>query len=402
MWRSIKNKAHLLEAILANVLYGFPSRRLKVIAITGTDGKTTTSTLVYHVLKSAGKNVALISTVAAFIGDEEIDTGFHVTNPSPFALQRLLSKVASKGMEYVVLEVTSHGIDQNRNWGITPEVAAITNVTHEHLDYHKTFDNYLETKAKLLVGSGMAILNQDAQGSYEQLLRIMKRNNVEITTVSAKTLPAKVLRAAKQRFGQETYNFENTAIALGIAKAVGVNDAEVASALKTFPGVKGRMEVIPNEIGLQIIVDFAHTPNALERALTTLKSKTRSGKKQGRLISIFGCAGLRDVTKRPLMGEIASRLSDLTVFTAEDPRTEDIWTIINQMKSGVVRGHDKIVSIEDRFKAIEFAIKKLAQSGDVILITGKGHERSMNLGHGETPWSDQEAVQKILRNEDHF
>ncbi len=402
MWRSLKNLGHLLEAVLANLIYGFPSRRLKVLCITGTDGKTTTATLLYQMLKTAGKNVALISTVAAFIGDSEIDTGFHVTNPSSFALQRLLRRIVKAKMEYVVLEITSHGIDQNRNWGIHPEISGITNVTHEHLDYHKTFERYLATKAKLLTDSEFAVLNSDAKDSFESLVHIVKRSGVPFSIVSVKTLSSRLKRVAKKRFGEESYNFENVAVAVGIAHQLGIGDEAITTAIKSFAGVKGRMEEIENDRKLKLIVDFAHTPNALERALITVREKMNKQKQAGRLIVVFGCAGLRDIDKRPLMGGIAAKLTDMAVFTAEDPRTEDVWTIINQMKSGVVIGHDKIVSIADRFKAIEFAINKLAMEGDTILITGKGHERSMNIEGKELDYSDQEAIKKILVGETHF
>lgn len=397
MWRSIKNFIHLLEAMLANALYGFPAKKLKVIAITGTDGKTTTASLLYHILKTAGKNVALISTVAAYIGEEEIDTGFHVTNPSSFALQRLLRKIVAARMEFVILETTSHGIDQNRNWGIKPELAAVTNVTHEHLDYHKTFDQYLKTKAKLLISADHAFLNADAKESFESLQRILKQRKTVFSVVSLEGMPNKIMRVARKRFGDENYNFENVAVAADMTKEI-VTSEDIVKAIKTFPGVRGRMEEIPNDRGLTIIVDFAHTPNALEQALKAIRKKMTSGK----LIVVFGCAGLRDIGKRPKMGKIAGEHSDLAIFTAEDPRAEDIWTIINQMKSGVTGNHDKIVSIADRYNAIQFAIDKLAKANDTILITGKGHEKSMNLGGKEYDWSDQEAVKKVLLGEAHF
>src|SRR5258708_993683 len=184
MLRSLKNFFHLLEAICANILYGFPSKRTKILAITGTDGKTTTSTLLYHILNTAGKREALISNVDAFIGNDEIDTGFHVTNPSPFALQKLLARTAREHMDYVVLEVTSHGIDQYRNWGIHPELAAITNITHEHLDYHKTFDAYLLTKTKLLLSPNHAFINSDAKDSYKKVQQIVRSARKPYSSVS--------------------------------------------------------------------------------------------------------------------------------------------------------------------------------------------------------------------------
>lgn len=399
MVRQIKNLAHYLLAVLANFLYGFPSKRLKIIAITGTDGKTTSSTLVYHVLHQAGLKVALISTVAAFIGQEEIDTGFHVTTPSPFALQKLLKRILDQGSEYVVLEVTSHGIDQNRVWGIHPFIGAITNVTHEHLDYHKTFSNYLRTKAKLLLRSQTAILNVDAKDSYNELKAVLETQGKSFETVSVDRIPKKLRDAVEKRFGAQHYNLQNSALAIAIAKKLEIKDRVIAQALVQFPGVAGRMQKIVNKRGVTIIVDFAHTPNALEEALRSLQSKTSSkGPKahRGKLILVFGCAGLRDASKRPMMGEIATRLADHVILTAEDPRTEDVWSIIHQIKSGVQSGHQKIVSIADRYKAIEFALNTLAHPGDTILITGKGHEKSMCFGTTEYPWSDQQAVHSVL------
>lgn len=402
MWRRIKNIGHLVEAVAANVLYAFPSKRVTVLAVTGTDGKTTTSTLLYHILKQSGKKVALISTVAAFIGSDAIDTGFHVTNPSPFALQKLLKRTAQEGMEYVVLEITSHGIDQYRNWGITPLVAGITNVTHEHLDYHKTYQNYVETKTRLLVQAKHAYINGDAKQSFDKIQVIVKRSNTPFTVISADGLSSGVAKATRKRFGQEKYNFENVALAQGIAKHVGIDEKSIIKAILDFPGVKGRMQEIRNDRGMHIVVDFAHTPNALERALESMKERMKKDKKSGRLIVVFGCAGLRDVSKRPMMGKIACEKADFAVFTSEDPRTEDIWTIINQMKSDIQAGHDKVVSIADRFEAIAFAMNTLGKEGDTLLITGKGHEQSMNIGGTEHDWSDEKAVLKILKGEMKF
>lgn len=411
----------MFEAIVANIFYGFPSRKLKIIAITGTDGKTTTTTLLYHMLKKAGLKVALVSTVAAFIGDEEIDTGFHVTTPSPFSLQKLLRLIANKHFEYVVLEVTSHGIDQNRVWGIHPTIAAITNVTHEHLDYHKNFQNYAETKAKILLRSTLSLLNQDAKESFGLLQSILEKNGIQKTTFEEKkeglsqayipigvdTLTRKLRQTTFKRFGDQEYNYQNVTIASSIAKQLSVKEKTILSALEHFPGVPGRMEEVARWRGIRVIVDFAHTPNALEQALLSVSShptenrrKTGSEKQRngGRLIVVFGCAGLRDHTKRPLMGEIASRIADFVVLTAEDPRTEDVWAIIAQIKSGVKGNHGKIVTIADRYQAIEFALTHLARPGDTVIVTGKGHEKSMCFGTVEAPWSDQEAIRKITNS----
>lgn len=390
--RQLKNLFHLLEAIVANIWYGFPARKVKVIAITGTDGKTTTSTLVYAMLKAAGKKVALISTVAAFIGSDEIDTGFHVTTPSSFALQRLLKKISKHNMEYVVLETTSHGIDQNRVWGITPYIAAITNVTHEHLDYHKTFEKYVETKSRLLRLATHAILNEDAAESYTLLADLLKDHGYVSTTAAELSAPVK--KATEKRFGAQQYNFENVAIAVKILSLLEISEKPIIKAITEFAGVPGRMQQVSTAHGVRWIVDFAHTPAALEQALKAVQADV---KKDGRVIVIFGCAGLRDHTKRPLMGEIAGELADLVILTAEDPRTEDVWAIIAQIKSGVKPAHvAKIISVPDRGQAIEFASTKLARPGDTILVTGKGHEKSMCYGDVEYPWNDADAIKKTI------
>lgn len=414
MLQPAKNIYHLLQAILANVVYGFPSKKLKVIAITGTDGKTTTTTLLYHILKDAGYKVALISTVAAYIGHDEIDTGFHVTTPSPFSLQKLLRKIAGANMEYVILETTSHGIDQQRIWGVTPSYAAITNVTHEHLDYHKTYESYLATKAKLLLAAPHAYVNRDAKESATLLLEILKDNGFQerkdgesdlpsdaklFEVVSAFDLSSQVKAAVSHRFGHEQYNAENTAIAAKIAGSLGIREKVIAKAITHFPGVPGRMQEVAKVQGVRFVVDFAHTPAALEQALKATRLKLQTGK--GRLILVFGCAGLRDHTKRPMMGDTAARLADLVVLTAEDPRTEDVWAIIAQIKSGVQKGsHAKIVSIPDRYEAISFAYRQLAKPGDTVLITGKGHEKSMAYGGVEYPWNDSDAVRRVIAEQE--
>lgn len=393
--QQLKNIYHLIEAILANIIFGFPSRKLKIIAITGTDGKTTTSTLLYHILQSAGKKVALISTVAAYIGDEEIDTGFHVTTPSSFALQKLLFRIVRENMEYVVMEVTSHGIDQNRVWGITPSIAGITNVTHEHLDYHKTYDRYLTTKAQLLLRAQSSFLNMDAIESFEKLKTILESAHHAYETYNTHTLHKNIAAAVRKRFGTQQYNFENAALASAVARKLDISEKTVANAIIQFRGVPGRMQSIPNRLGFHIIVDFAHTPHALEEALQALTNK--KSHKNGKVIVIFGCAGLRDHTKRPLMGDIATRLADYVILTAEDPRTEPVESIIYQIKSGIKTGHNKVISFPDRFAAIHYALTQLAKKGDTVIVTGKGHEKSMCFGTTEYPWNDADAIENILQ-----
>ncbi len=341
---------HLPRAVLANVVYGFPARNLKVIGITGTDGKTTTSHMIYEILKAVGEKVSLISTINS--------PGLHVTSPDPFIIQKLIKEAVEVGNEYMVLEVTSHALDQFRFWGIKFEVGVITNITHEHLDYHKTFENYRSTKLKLLKNSKIPV-------KYKKLKLKLK-------------IPGE-------------YNVENASAAIAVTTALGIDKELAIKTLENFENLTGRMEEVKNSRGIKIIIDFAHTPNGLEQALTTLRRLIK-----GKLIAVFGSAGQRDEGKRPLMGEIAGRLADYVVITAEDPRGE--LKSINQQIIAGVKNRKNLFVINDRQKAINFAINKLAKKGDLVGIFGKGHEKSMNLdGKQEISWSDQEAVKKALK-----
>lgn len=383
-------KTGLFQALPATYLNGRPATKLNVYGITGTDGKTTSSTLLYHVLKTAGYKVALISTVAAYIGDQEIDTGFHVTSPQPAALQRMLKRCVDAGIEHVVLEVTSHGFFQYRVWGIPFTLAGVTNVTPEHLDYFEDWPTLVKVKGGFLAQAKKAVLNEDDQ-AYELLREVITQKGKPYTTYRQKLLPGNIGAAVKARFTQD-YNQWNTALVWKMAQAIGVSPEDFLAAIERFPGITGRMESIPNSRKMQIIVDFAHTPNALQQALTSLRDETK-----GKVIAVYGCAGLRDRQKRPLMGGIGARLADTAVFTAEDPRTENVQVILRQMKEGVQdTDFAKIVSIPDRREAIRFALSQ-AKPGDTVGIFGKGHEKSMCFGTVEQPWSDQAVVKEELQ-----
>lgn len=391
---------HLPLAIFASLFYGFPGRRLKVIGVTGTDGKTTTVNLIYHILKIGLKKVCMVSTVGAKIGDEHIDTGFHVTTPNPFFLQNFLKKVSSKNFEYVVLEVTSHGLDQFRLWGIPFEIGVLTNITHEHLDYHKTYENYVATKAKLLKAARIAIINRD-DGSYNLIKLNLRNQKPKVITYGIKN----DADFTPKNFKFETilpgeYNIYNCLAAIATASRIGVTNEVIRKAVASFGGVIGRMEEIRAGQDFKVFIDFAHTPNALEQILKTFRNQKQKTKNQ-KLIVVFGSAGLRDIQKRPKMGEIAARLADFVVLTAEDPRTEDVKEIIKQIaegckKAGGMEGKNYF-RITDRHEAINFAIQKLAKKGDIVVICGKGHERSMCWGEVEYPWSDHEEVTKALK-----
>ncbi len=389
-------KTGLLRGLPAQFKYSFPANKLKIIAITGTDGKTTSSTLMYHVLKAAAKKVALLSTVAAYIGDEEIDTGFHVTTPDAGEIQRFLDKMVKLGVEYLVLEATSHGLYQHRLWGLHPYIAGFTNITHEHLDYHVTYSEYVTAKALLAKAAQKIVLNADDLTSYRELKKQLSERVDDILSYSAADhLPLKVTQAITERFPQ-LFNQMNARLVYTISQLLGMSNQDYITGLKEFPGIPGRMQAVGKAKNIEVIVDFAHTPNGLSAALQSLRKQLKDQKSKGKLIAVLGCAGLRDVQKRPMMGKTAVELADLAVFTAEDPRTEDVWSIIRQMKQDLDHKHSKVVSIADRKAAIYFAIQKLAKPGDVVGIFGKGHEKSMAYGKIEYPWSDTTVAQETL------
>lgn len=405
MWQKSKNLYHLFVAAAINTIHGFPAKKLKIIGITGTDGKTTTVNLIYHILKTAGKNVSAISTVGAYIGDKNYDVGFHVTNPSSIALQSFLKKIKKIGEggkeNYLVLEVTSHGIDQNRIWGIPFAIAGLTNITHEHLDYHKTYNNYLATKVKLLKRAKVAVINKDDE-SYEPV-----KSKLSKFITYGLNKDADVNNSVIQ-FNSNLpglYNTYNCLLAIAICREIGISNENIKKGIATFISPNGRGEIIYKK-DFTVMIDFAHTPNALEQLLSTLKSNVK-----GRLIHVFGSAGERDKSKRPLMGKTASKYDDLIILTSEDPRKERVEEINKEIKQGILKGfltvnpsdastYVKVFESVDRQDAINSAIS-MARKGDIVVITGKGHEKSMNYGKGEVKWDEFEAVNQALKKENY-
>ncbi len=397
---------HLPKAFLAARMYGNPGKDLDIILVTGTDGKTTTTTLIYHILKTARKKAALISTVEARVGRKSWPTGFHVTSPDPFKLQKFLRRMRSLKVRYLCLEATSHGSDQFRLFPLKPKVAVLTNITHEHLDYHKTFANYLQAKLKLLKSADYIILNKDLPNFETIKTKLSKSaiatysldNESQLQATHFKLFQNKVkftLGNLEYEFPLPgKYNIYNALAAISVALYLQISPAVIRRALKTFKGVPGRMQFIKSK-GLTVIIDFAHTPNALQQALTTLQETKPS---RSKLIAVFGAAGLRDKSKRPLMGKIAAKLADAVVLTAEDPRTEDLTTIFQDLQQQIPFSlKSKVHIVEDRQEAINYALQHLAKKGDWIGIFGKGHEQSMCYGTKEYPWSDEKAVKKALK-----
>lgn len=389
MIRRAKGLYHWLEAFVAAAWFRFPSRKLTVIGVTGTDGKTTTTTLIYEILKETGFKVSMITSVHAVVAGENYDTGFHVTNPRGFEVQKYLKQAVDHGDTHFVMEVTSHGLSQHRVDFVRFAVGVLTNVTHEHLDWHKTFGAYMKVKISLLERSKIAVINRDEVEAYNKASTLIAQKRVVTYSIrrDAHVTP-KTHPFTTKLVGQ--FNRYNCLAAIAAASALGVSLRVIQKTLLTFTGVSGRMEVM-SEKPFRVIVDFAHTPNAIEQVLKTLRPMTKK-----RLIHVFGSAALRDKKKRPLMGWASSRYADSIVLTEEDYRTEDVHRIIDEIASGIPAGAE-VHRYPDRNEAIAFALSE-AKPGDAVIITGKGHEKSIARGHVEYPWSDQEAVKKHLKH----
>lgn len=409
MWRDMKNIYHLIVTIAAHLRFGFPSRKLTVIGVTGTDGKTTTANLLYHILYTAGKKASLISTTGAIIGRENYDIGLHVTTPhSPFLLQSFIQKAVAAGSTYLVLEVTSHALHQFRVFGIPFRIGVLTNVTREHLDYHKTYENYVRVKAKLLQMAKVAVVNKDDE-SYIRLTHI---KNLQSKIGSTHWVTYGIKNTADympQKFPFETkllgeFNTYNILAAVATSKQLGIADESIKKAISTYVPPEGRQERVYDK-DFKVFIDFAHTPNSFAKVLPEMRKITT-----GRLIHVFGAAAKRDTFKRPLMGEESGKYADIIILTAEDSRGEPIKKIMEEIARGIPKailiqneqkevtlkkGQQYLFKIPDRKEAIHFAVH-IAQKTDTVLLTGKGHEKSINYGHGEEPWNEKEVVGKAL------
>ena len=393
MWQKIKNIYHFAQALIAAVYFNFPSKKLTVIGVTGTDGKTTTVHMISEILMAAGENVSIISSIKAQINKKDFDTGFHVSTPSPWQVQKYLKKAIKANSKYFVMESTSHGLDQNRLAFVDFEVGTITNITHEHLDYHKTWENYVGAKAKLFRKSKTSILNAD-----DQSLKVLKAiSEGKVVTYGIKNRADFNLKNSQIKLqipGQ--YNILNALAALAATVSLGIKKEKALSALKLFKGISGRMQNVDLGQNFKVYIDFAHTPGGLEQALKSLRLSIGDSPST-KLTAVFGAAGERDKTKREKMGGVAANLADRVVLTSEDPRSEDPEEICKQIAEGMKskkEGKDYHI-IPDRQKAIEFAINSTGKD-DIVGIFGKGHEKSMNIKGKELPWDEFEVTKKAI------
>lgn len=426
----IENTRHALTW-MAGAFHDWPGRKLTMIGVTGTDGKTTTTNLLYQIMLAADIQAGMISTVNAVIGGEVLDTGFHVTTPDAHDVQRYLAKMVDAGLTHVVLETTSHGWSQHRVDACEFDIGVVTNITHEHMNEHGSYENYRAAKARLFSSlewtlpkpqgnPRLGVINRDDLKSFDFLNGFIKVNKLnyglgvdaDVRALNISYSPSGIHFTAQSRdFEVEVtsrlvgaYNVSNCLAALTAAVyGLGIDPEVAARGIASLEGIPGRMERIDMGQDFTAIVDFAHTPNALKSALEAARQMTK-----GRVICVFGSAGLRDKEKRRMMAETSAELADLTVLTAEDPRTESLEGILEEMAAGARRRPERSVEgsrggiegetfwrVADRGEAIRFALR-LARPGDIVLSCGKGHEQSMCFGAREFLWDDRTAMRAAL------
>lgn len=402
-WVKVRD-ARLALSQLACRWYGHPSRQLTMLGVTGTNGKTTVTYLLRHILQRTGMKTGLIGTVQNIVGEQTLPA--QRTTPDALQIQQLLSAMTKNGCSHAVMEVSSHALDQHRAEGIDFAVGIFTNLTEDHLDYHGTMGCYCDAKAKLFQMSRMGVCNADDPWT-ERLLAgascpsvyygihnpaevwaediFLHSRSVDFTVCTARTRTP-VHLGVPGRFS--VYNALGAIAACG---ELGIPPEECAAALATFPGVAGRMEVVPTPgKPYTLLIDYAHTPDALENVLKTVR-----GFAQNRVIAVFGCGGDREREKRPLMGHIAGKLADLTIITSDNPRTEEPMAIIRDILPGIAGAEDKYIVEPDRRGAIALAMGRAA-AGDVIVLCGKGHETYQEIGDKTIPMDEREIVRSLL------
>ena len=393
----------LAMAELSSRFYKEPEKKLKLIGITGTNGKTTVSYLIKNILERAGKTVGVIGTNEILVGDKDVGIKSSTpTTPNSLELRKIFAKMLEMGAEYVVMEVSSHALDLHRVAGLNYDVGIFTNLTRDHLDYHKTMENYFLAKKKLFDISKVGVINADDEYGAK-LLETIPCKAVSVGTKDAELKAEDIKIEASGvdftvRYNGEAYpvslcisglfSVYNAVCAMAAAVSLGIDIKTAISGICTASGVKGRLERVPTKTDYSVIIDYAHTPDGLENVLNAVNAF-----KKGRCILVFGCGGDRDSTKRPIMGEIGTRLSDIAVITSDNPRTENPDKIIEDIVSGVKSGEYKVIA--NRKEAIGYALS-IAKKDDIVLLAGKGQETYQIIGTQKTHFDEREIVKELL------
>ena len=406
-WIRVREPRKALAIAAAN-FFRHPAEALQLVAVTGTNGKTTTTSLIDSIVKASGAKTGLFGTIAYHtpLGDYPSPN----TTPESVDLQGFLAEIRDAGGKYAVLEASSHSLTMERLWGCHFAAAVFTNLTREHMDYHKTFEDYFAAKRRLFEGTGagapeVAVLNTDDEygkklaGLAKKTLSYGLNSEADITTkkfqltfqgltFTAQT-PSGKLSIVSSLVGR--INVYNILAAIGAGQALGLSNEVIETGIRNLNSVAGRFERVDGGQPFLVIVDYAHTDDALENLIRTARELTP----KGRVITLFGCGGEKDRTKRPVMGEVAGRLSDLTILTNDNPRNEDPLKIMNDIIVGLQKTSGKYMVEPDREKAIGMALDE-ARAGDIVLLAGKGHETSQILGDRSLEWSDRDVAARAL------
>ncbi len=393
----------LALAELSSRFYGEPEKKLKLVGITGTNGKTTVSYLIKKILETAGKTVGIIGTNEIIVGKRDVGIKSSTpTTPNSLELRQIFSRMLEMGAEYVVMEVSSHALDLHRVSGLNYDVGVFTNLTQDHLDYHKTMENYFAAKSKLFDISDVGVINGDDEYGA-RLLKTVPCRTVSVGAVDSDLLASDIeIDSMGCKFNLEyqgkkhpvslaisgMFSVYNAMCAIGAALGLGIDIETAAQAISSAEGVKGRLERVPTNTDYSVIIDYAHTPDGLENVLNAVNAF-----KKGRCIAVFGCGGDRDATKRPVMGEIGTRLADVAVITSDNPRTEDPEKIIADIVAGAEGGEYKV--IVNRREAIGYALS-IAQKDDIVILCGKGQETYQIIGKEKTHFDEREVVKELL------
>lgn len=397
-------------ALIAANYYRNPAKELKLIGITGTNGKTSTTFFIKQILEGLGVRCGIIGTVQNFSGEGTENS--NLTTPEPMELHRLLRQMADNGCEYAVMEVSSQALAQQRVHGLRFSAAALTNITGEHLDYHHSMENYINAKLTLFNQSDFACVNIDDENSKN----VLKSIKCPVKTYSAKSNSADYT-AKNIVYDKNGVNYlfvgidcigkinvripgrftvYNSLCATSVLLGLGHSIEEITGAAEEISTVKGRAETVPVPRSFRVMIDYAHTPDGLLNILNCVREITR-----GKIITVFGCGGDRDKTKRAKMGEIAGRYSDVAVVTSDNPRTENPLLIINDILCGMEKSRARLAVIENRRQAIEFALSK-AKKGDTVLLAGKGHETYQIIGTEKIPFDEREVVKEYFNKNQEY
>jgi UDP-N-acetylmuramoyl-L-alanyl-D-glutamate--2,6-diaminopimelate ligase len=407
--KQAENYYRLSKAKAASTLNGNPAKNMKVIAITGTNGKTTTAAFVNEVLKAGGLKTAVYTTAFKEVNGKHVPNKTHMTLASAWVVQKFFAEAKKAKVDWVIIEITSHALDQYRTLGIPVEIAIITNLSQDHLDYHGTMQNYAAAKARLITDykPNHVILNADdewfdyfaktSMGEFVNIGKNMATYQIKEVTLSTSGTDYKLV-SSKGVFKIKTaligdFNVYNSAFAAVVGQIVGLQGKQIEQGVFNVKNVAGRMQLIEAGQPFLVLVDFAVTPDALEKALTSLKSVCR-----GKVRLVFGATGDRDKLKRPIMGQIAAKWADNIYLTDDETYTEDGDAIRAAVKEGIKegKGFSKCQEIADRYEAITTAFKE-AKTGDAVLLTGIGHEDYRNQGGVKIPWDEREVAKKILK-----